>query len=238
MEILSYFFNILSMVFYGIVYFPQLKLIYKTKSSDNISIWMVVLWTQGDTLSLISSILMGLDISFLILGWYYLFLGSVMISFVLYYSNLNFQFKNFFLIIGVIFIDILSCILVNILIKTPEKQIGNILGWITTTFYLSGRAAQIITMYKSKNSQGISMMMYGFTILGNSFYLISLLTYSLEPYYIQTVSPWIVLIVVTVLCDLLILFLCKLYENQHNQNIENNQNIEYNKEYNQSVKIV
>lgn len=226
MEILSYVFNILSMFFYSIVYFPQLNLIYKTKSSSNISIWMVILWTQGDTLSLISSILMGLPISFLILGWYYLFLGIVMISFVFYYSKLEFQLKNHLSIISIIFIDILSCVLVNILSKKPQEQIGNILGWITTTFYLLGRLAQIRSMCKNKNSEGISIMMYIFTILGNLCYLISILTYSLEPNYIIVTFPWIVLVVVTVSCDLLILFLCKCYSNNKSSSSSSSNNNE------------
>ena len=50
MEVLSYIFSICSIVFYSIVYFPQFNEIYKTKSSDGISIFTLLLYTEADFL--------------------------------------------------------------------------------------------------------------------------------------------------------------------------------------------
>ena len=221
MQVLSYFFSILSMCFYSVIYFPQLKLIHKTKSSQNISIWMVILWSQGDTLSLISTSLMKLDLPFIILSWYYLITGFIMISFVIYYSDI--QRKTIISIYSVLILDIIASIMITIYSNTNQnwvldsnsllnnQQIGTMLGWFTIIFYLVGRLIQIISLYKNKNSEGVSKMMYIFTIAGNISYLSSILTYSLEPEYIQIIVPWIVLVCVTVTMDIIILIQCKCY---------------------------
>ena len=45
-SIASFAFGILSIIFYSVVYYPQFYVIYQTKKTDGISIWMLLLWVK------------------------------------------------------------------------------------------------------------------------------------------------------------------------------------------------
>lgn len=53
-------------------------------------------------------------------------------------------------------------------------DIGKLLAWICSFFYLLARVPQIITNYKNKATVGISPFLFLFAMLGNSFYTISI----------------------------------------------------------------
>lgn len=86
-EQVSYILGILSIIFYSIVYFPQLLLIFKTKNSDDLSIMMFILWNQADVLSLIGVIVLHLELTLIIIGWYHLIIGVVMMFVAYYYKS-------------------------------------------------------------------------------------------------------------------------------------------------------
>lgn len=214
---LGYSLSIISLVFYSIVYVPQFFVIYKSKSSTGISLWMLLLWTQADILSLIGTIVLYMYTNIIIIGWYHFIVGVLMIICVLYYrdkynnelGNENSgTFTNKYkiqVLSTVVFlcVNTVVCIILNVMITRSYDLIGEILGWITTTFYIVGRFPQMWLNYKTKSTEGLSVLMYVFTILGNATY-IAIIT--IDPQTMQSNMPWIVSSSVMIVLDLYIIY--------------------------------
>lgn len=223
-EELSYIFGIISLAFYSVVYLPQFILIYRTKLTDGISLWMLLLWTQADVLSLTGTILLYLPISFIIIGWYHYIVGLCMISFVLYYKGIGANLKTnkglmnkykmeclaafiFFMI------NTIVCISLNTLIKEQYYEAGSIIGWITMSLYLIGRIPQIVLNIKRKTTEGLSIIMYIFTMCGNGFY-IGVILCNLE--LLNENMPWLITGVVTILLDIFVICQSEYYKRKNN----------------------
>ncbi len=229
MEYVSYVFSFISIIFYSVVYFPQFREIYKTKSTDGISILMLLLWTQADFLSLIGTILNGLNISVIIMGWYHSTIGLCMVSFVWYYKyksdnmilptvndkyngrygSIWYELSYIILFFG---INICTGLVLNIK-NIQDYTFGEILGWITMSLYIIGRFPQIMMNIKRKTTEGLSALMYIFTMCGNTFYVLSLVTYSSESDYIMLNLPWIISSGVTIILDMYVLYQIYYYKN-------------------------
>jgi|UniRef100_A0A6C0AM22 uncharacterized protein with PQ loop repeat len=197
----SHIFSLFSLVFYSIVYIPQFVLIYKNKSSKGISIWMLVLWTQADALSLFGTILLYLPVNFMIMSWYHFLVGVILINFVLFYgdkmSKLEMNGSRLFIIINILTGIILSCF-----IKRSYNEIGGFISWITMSLYIFGRFPQIYENWITKTTEGLSLLMYLFTILGNLFYIGVI--YSTPKYLYQNI-PWLVSSIFSILLDIVII---------------------------------
>lgn len=197
----SHIFSLLSLIFYSIVYIPQFVLIYKNKSSKGISIWMLVLWTQADALSLFGTILLYLPVNFMIMSWYHFLVGVILINFVLFYgdkmSKLEMYGSRLFIIINILTGIILSCF-----IKSSYNEIGGFISWITMSLYIFGRFPQIYENWITKTTEGLSLLMYLFTILGNLFYIGVI--YS-TPEYLDQNIPWLVSSIFSILLDIVII---------------------------------
>lgn len=201
-EIAIFCLGIISMIFYGITYFPQFYEIYSKKSSEGVSIWSVLLWTQADALSLTSSLLLNLEQMIIIICWYHFFMDILMVACVLYYTKLK---DKKMMSYSAIFVgtNILTNILVNVIYygfqNETQNLIGEIIAWITTVIYIVGRVPQILQLEKS--IEGLSILMYVFTIFGNSSYLALLL---LQDQHLANL-PWIVLGVCLILLDVYVI---------------------------------
>ena len=253
LEELSYVLSTISLIFYSIVYVPQFYVIYKSKSSDGISFLMLLLWTQADILSLIGTIVLYMPSSIIIIGWYHYLVGTIMIIFVLYYTDKYYTQQNrdnqdtnlnrdnldtnlnrdnrdnrdnldttkytsectnlnrYYLIkcfATFLFLSIntCTCIVLNIFINKSHDESGAILGWITMSFYLIGRIPQMWMNYKRKSTQGLSLLMYIFTMCGNGVYLAVI---TIDPVYIESNMPWIINCIVTILMDIFVI--CQYY---------------------------
>ncbi|KAJ3787456.1 PQ loop repeat-domain-containing protein [Lentinula aff. detonsa] len=57
-----------------------------------------------------------------------------------------------------------------------ERIIGRIFAWVCTTLYLTSRLPQIWKNYVRKSVEGLSMFLFIFAFLGNTFYVASILT--------------------------------------------------------------
>ncbi|KAJ7271890.1 PQ loop repeat-domain-containing protein [Mycena haematopus] len=57
-----------------------------------------------------------------------------------------------------------------------ERVLGRIFAWLCTTLYLTSRLPQIWKNYVRKSVEGLSMYLFIFAFLGNSFYVASILT--------------------------------------------------------------
>ena len=207
--VVSNVFSILSLVFYSVVYVPQMWLIYKTKSSVGISILMLLLWTQADCVSLMGSIIVGLEMNLIVIGWYHFLVGVVMIGMSMWYQS-N---KCTTILITMVFVvaNILACALLMVLLPQQDLFWGDILGWIATVVYVVGRFPQLILNHKRKSTEGLSAWMYVLTMAGNLSYLLSIVVYSQEADYIRTNLPWMILTILLFLLDVLVLVQIGMY---------------------------
>lgn len=214
LQILSYVFSILSLILYSIVYFPQFLIIYKTKKVDGISIWMLLLWGQADILSLIGTILLALELNVIIMGWYHIFIGFCMTWYVLYYDFANCvsseKYKKLSYVSLYYFINLTASILIHST-NLHHAELGFIMGWFTSILYILGRFPQIVLNFKTRSTEGLSQLMYVFTIGGNLFYTLSVVTLSQEYDYIMINLPWIFMTIITIFLDLFVIYQCKHY---------------------------
>jgi uncharacterized protein with PQ loop repeat len=160
---------------------------------------MLLLWTQADVLSLIGSIVLNMHTSIIIIGWYHFIIGILMIICVIFYRNTE---KSWF-VLGFVFVNALICIILNVMIKQSYNLIGEIVGWITTAFYIIGRFPQIWLNYKNKSTHGLSVLMYIFTILGNASYIVII---TINPDTIRYNMPWIVSSSTMIVLDIYIIY--------------------------------
>jgi uncharacterized protein with PQ loop repeat len=181
---------------------------------------MLLLWTQADVLSLIGTILNGLAMGILIISWYHLFIGYLMILYVLKIERQNNDkdIYKFTYTIAFIVINTLTSLILNIFWPN-DVTIGNIIGWITMSLYIIGRFPQIILNIQRHSTEGLSILMYILTIIANIFYLLSVFSYSIEYDYIMLNLPWIISTVVTILLDLFVILQCYIYKHYKTQNV-------------------
>jgi uncharacterized protein with PQ loop repeat len=187
---------------------------------------MLYVWTQADVLSLLAAILSQLSINVVLLGWYDIATGIFMISFCYYYyphsrdkpvksseSSKTLLTILFFIVSNISLLVIAHTIISNHTFDlSATLTAGEIIGWFTTFLYLIGRFPQIYINFKSKNVEGLSILMFVYTILGNICYLLSIVTLSTEQSYIQSNLPWITTTVVSILLDIFVIFQIKYYQ--------------------------
>jgi uncharacterized protein with PQ loop repeat len=212
MSIITNICSILSVICYSLVYYPQFYEIYKTKCTKGISIWMLLLWSQADFMCLYSTILLGLLLNLIIMAWYHVFIGFCITIFTFYYKikNDTFYEKVKMTIIITIYYTINIIIGLILTFKTPQTipssvGIGLIFSWVSVVFYIVGRLPQIILNFKRRSTDGLSVVMYIFKIMGNVFYILTIITYSVEKEYLLLNLAWIVFTVVTILMDLFVI---------------------------------
>jgi uncharacterized protein with PQ loop repeat len=174
---------------------------------------MLFIWTQADILSLFAAILSQLSLNVFLLGYYDVFTGFFMILFSCYYSkNKSTKYNLTILLYIVINVGLLT--IAHNFKADDTEHAGEIIGWITTSLYLIGRIPQIYLNSKSRNVEGLSILMFVYTILGNVFYLLSFFTFSIEESYIQSNLPWISTTIITILLDIFVIFQI-LYYKEH-----------------------
>ena len=206
-------FSELAVLFYSIVYFPQFFLIWNDKSSKGISLLTVLLWTQADFLSLAGSIFLLLNPNIVIIEWYHSLTSVFMSMFCLIFSPYTHSIKLKLSIPMTIlfFTNIFVCYIFQTR-QFGNVLVGEILGWLTSFIYIVGRFPQIYKNWSRKSTEGLSIIMYILTILGNGFYLLSISENSNGD--ISLYIPWITLILVSLLLDLFVLAQWYKYRNQ------------------------
>lgn len=212
---ISYIFSSISLLFYSIVYLPQFYLIYTTKSADGVSTWMLILWSQADALSLFGTLLLYLPSNFIAIGWYHFLIGVAMIVAVSYYNKAK---NNLELYSSVLFIFANTSIgiVLNTIVNVKYEEVGSILGWITMMTYLVGRFPQIYMNWNRKTTEGLSLLMYIFTILGNLFYIGVI--FSTPEYFTENI-PWLITGIFSIVLDVIIISQHYYYINKNKTKI-------------------
>ncbi|PPR01480.1 hypothetical protein CVT26_015103 [Gymnopilus dilepis] len=105
---------------------------------------------------------------------------------------------------------------------TPEQVLGRIFAWLCTTLYLTSRLPQIWKNYARKSVEGLSMYLFIFAFLGNSFYASSILLsprrYLPPPAsseYIRESIPYLLGSIGTLLFDITIVSQSFCYRHRH-----------------------
>lgn len=93
-------------------------------------------------------------------------------------------------------------------------QTAEILGYISATCYCVSRYPQIYKNWRHKSCQGLSLLFFLLSTLGNSTYGFSLLVHSLEPSYLRRSLPWIVGSLGTLVADAIIFIQFMLYRSR------------------------
>ncbi|KAF9083110.1 hypothetical protein BGX27_004248 [Mortierella sp. AM989] len=71
-------------------------------------------------------------------------------------------------------------------------SLGLILGWGSAILYLGSRIPQIYKNWSLQSCEGLSIMMFIFSVLGNVFYVASIFFYSMDYDYLVQNMPWCV----------------------------------------------
>ncbi|KAJ2723500.1 hypothetical protein GGI07_002625 [Coemansia sp. Benny D115] len=84
-EALSDIIGYVSLMCWVVVMFPQIWLNYKRKSGEGVSLIMMVAWVLGDVFNITGAVLQGLVLSPILIGSYYLFVDTTLLSQTIYY---------------------------------------------------------------------------------------------------------------------------------------------------------
>ncbi|RKF62252.1 putative vacuolar amino acid transporter YPQ1 [Golovinomyces cichoracearum] len=76
------------------------------------------------------------------------------------------------------------------IISTPIG--AQIFGYLSAIFYLSARIPQIMKNYRDKSCEGLSLLFFILSLLGNATYTLSIICHSLQPNYLLTNLPWLI----------------------------------------------
>lgn len=86
-------------------------------------------------------------------------------------------------------------------------------GWLSAFLYLGSRLPQILLNFRRKSCDGISFLFFLCACLGNLTYVISILSISLDPYYLFIQSSWLTGSIGTLAMDFVIFIQFFIYSN-------------------------
>ncbi|KAF9575541.1 hypothetical protein BGW38_008210, partial [Lunasporangiospora selenospora] len=95
----------------------------------------------------------------------------------------------------------------------PNAWVSFLLGWGSAVLYLGSRIPQIYKNWRLKSCEGLSVMMFVFSVLGNVFYVVSIFVFSLEWDHLMKNLPWWLGSGGTLIFDFTIFFQFYIYRN-------------------------
>lgn len=190
-------------------------MVFKSKSSEGVSAFMILLWCQGDFFSLLGSLLLKLERMLIAIGWYHMMVSLFTFYIVLFYNNKGYTKIHIVSLVIISMMMIGVSLTVHILMENREAKdlTGEVIGWTSAGFYIIGRFPQLYMNFKRKSIEGLSLNMYLFSMAGNVCYVASILTLSVEWEYIRINLPWIVLVVGILFLDIVLLCQWGIYKN-------------------------
>ncbi|XP_072036495.1 lysosomal amino acid transporter 1 homolog [Amphiura filiformis] len=97
------------------------------------------------------------------------------------------------------------------LFQDEIELIGYCIGSFSGLFYLGSRLPQIIRNFQRKSVEGLSLLMFILTVLGNTLYGMSILMEDLQPVFIVAHMPWLIGSIGTLTFDCCLLVQFALY---------------------------
>ncbi|KAH3667882.1 hypothetical protein WICMUC_005160 [Wickerhamomyces mucosus] len=96
--------------------------------------------------------------------------------------------------------------------------VSQILGYISALLYLGSRIPQIVQNIQRQSCEGISLLFFFAAVLGNVFYVISILAISLDPKYLAVQFSWLTGSIGTLILDFIIFCQFFYYNNSKDEN--------------------
>ncbi|KOH00464.1 cationic amino acid transporter [Saccharomyces eubayanus] len=131
-------------------------------------------------------------------------------------------FNDLLIVSGVIFAGFFSWYIsyCSGLTKGPSEKDPNlakinlpaqILGYLSAVLYLGSRVPQIILNFKRKSCDGVSFLFFLFACLGNTAFIISVISMSVDPKYLILNASWLIGSAGTLLMDFTVFIQFFLY---------------------------
>jgi solute carrier family 66 (lysosomal lysine-arginine transporter), member 1 len=86
------------------------------------------------------------------------------------------------------------------------STLGQVFGWGCAVLYLGSRIPQLVKNFRRQSTEGLSLLFFLFSCLGNVTYVLSILSLSLEPRFFFINLSWLAGSGGTLLLDALVLF--------------------------------
>ena len=90
---------------------------------------------------------------------------------------------------------------------------ASVLGYISAVCYLGARIPQIIKNQKERSCEGLSLLFFILSLLGNATYGAGILFHSLEREYFLTNLPWLIGSLGTIVEDVIIFIQFRVFGN-------------------------
>ena len=200
------FFGLLSTLIWMYAQIPQVIMNFKRKDVEGLSFIFLVCLNLGDTCNLVGSIINnGLVTQFITATWFLIVDISCLLQYIWYnwicprcfhdkeYAPIN--DKDSKPSVFPVLIAAASAASKVTAVSTnpykPPQLYGMILGWISTSCYMSSRMPQIVTNFKRKKTDGLSIQFFWSAIAGNTTYALSIFLKDSSWNYIWSQLPWI-----------------------------------------------
>jgi len=212
--ILSLIFTIFNMIIWLFVLVPQMYINYKRKSSNAISILLLIFLFWGSILSIVAAILKHTSVTVIYIGIHHIIINITFIFQVIYYqykSKIHYTLIEYILILS----SSIFCIsLILITVYIPDTNIQNILitsiAWGASIFFSISKLPQIILNFQRKSTNSLSLNTFVLIMITNLCFIISVLINVLDGYsiiyLIKLNFQWLLSSIISLLCDFIILF--------------------------------
>ena len=194
-HIASLVFSFISILCWIIAGFPQIFQSIKAKKADDISTGFLVIWTVGDSLSLLGSLLSeGVLMFQSIMSSLYVVLSMLLMIVCIHFKRVS--GGNAHVKFICIFYPVYFCFLLALGLSGHYKpSINNILGliisWGSGIIYISSRVVQITQTCKSKQVESINPYLFVLAVCANVSYVLQICLYGGDASYWQAQAPFL-----------------------------------------------
>ncbi|CDO92824.1 unnamed protein product [Kluyveromyces dobzhanskii CBS 2104] len=139
------------------------------------------------------------------------------------------QLLNFVIVFSVILAGFLSWYISYI--KNPHQKepeldlhmnwLAQSFGYLSAVLYLGSRVPQILLNFQRKSCEGVSFLFFLFACLGNTTFIVSVLSISVAPRYLLVNASWLIGSSGTLIMDFIIFIQFFIYNNDADQSTNN-----------------
>lgn len=116
----------------------------------------------------------------------------------------------------------------SVLLENPDTFGPQFFGYLSAVLYLLARLPQIHKNWANKSTDGLSLLFFMLTLLGNVTYTLQIITFRSDWEYIKLNFSWLLGSAGTIVQDIIILLQFHLYKNRHHDIIALNSGNEEN----------
>ncbi|KAJ2746470.1 putative vacuolar membrane transporter for cationic amino acids [Coemansia sp. BCRC 34301] len=167
------------------------------------------MWSLGDIFNLAGALMGGLIFTAVLLPVYYIATDCIVLSQFYIYRNCHESSS-----------DESSALLPHATEWLEHVHLrhaaAQFCGYMSAAVYLGAYIPQLVQNYRSKSTEGLSMLMFILVILANTTYCLSVLTFQEPTYeYLRKYASWLLGASGTIWLELAVLF--QFYRYRHNQ---------------------